>query len=141
MEPGTHHSEETRRKMANSYKARHLSEGIVRESSHSKGESQMIIVAAHGFAHRLTNAGVVESSEYAIHDGSVESPDYIIGGPLITLGEWIPRTADSMDLTGGDFSEIVSILQRLSDLFSDNSKRLPTVTEVAIFSPEALTSR
>lgn len=90
----------------------------------------MIVVMAHGFAHRLTNAGVVESSK-----------EYINNDDEIFFGEWIPRTAESMDLSGGDFSEITSILQRLSDLFSDDSKRLASVTETATFFPDALTSR
>ena len=71
----------------------------------------MNIIICHGYAHRLRETGQIESM------------------PLVDMvnldGEWIPRSSDSMDLTGGDVEFIRETLERFAHLFQDGMVRLP----------------
>lgn len=69
----------------------------------------MIIIQIHNFAHRILNNGLVESA-----------PVFSNG----VVGEWEFRSAESMDLTGGDEEHIRHTLQRLAVMFPGDY-RLP----------------
>lgn len=80
----------------------------------------MNIVIVHGYAHRFNTAGVMESApvykEVKFHE---EEEAYVLDGP------WLQRTPESMDLSGGDYSEIMATVSRFASIFQDGTKRIP----------------
>lgn len=76
----------------------------------------MNIVICHGYAHRLRETGVVESTPV-----TQEGTTFL----LVITDKWMPRTADSMDLSGGDAEFIRETLERYGHIFTDGLVRLP----------------
>jgi len=74
----------------------------------------MNFIICHGYAHRYNTAGVMESAKVVIFDGSIAFQE-----------EFMQRTPESMDLTGGDYSEIEATISRFSFIFQDGQRRTP----------------
>lgn len=71
----------------------------------------MNIVIAHGYAHRLLRNNIIESTPYAGQDE----------GFLV----WKQRSAEEMDLSGGDVELIRRTLELFGHIFPSNEQRLP----------------
>lgn len=84
----------------------------------------MNIVIAHGFAHRIRTDGSMESAPAEVTDGEVKITD-----------RFISRTAESMDLSGGDYTVLYDMVERLSFIFQDGLRRLPN-KQKAVLPPE-----
>lgn len=82
----------------------------------------MVVMVINKFAHRITNAGVVESAPIREFGLPTDKEKEII----IPDEGWESRTPASMNLTGGDFSLIETELQRFSYVFSDKDYVLPS---------------
>lgn len=80
----------------------------------------MSIVIVHGYAHRLTQAGIIESA-VAVEDNRTD----VLDGITVYRADWHQRGPESMDLLGGDYELIRELLQRLSDVFKDGQRRTP----------------
>ena len=78
----------------------------------------MTFLICHNFAHRMTASGVMESTPLMAE------------GDAIAVDEhgWMQRLPQTMDLSGGDITEIESMLVRLNGLFPGDYQRLPFST-------------
>ena len=74
----------------------------------------MNILVTHGWAYRLRNDGIIETAKTAVMDDA------------ILLEDWLPRSMEELDMTGGDIAEIETWLKRFGLLFQDDSRRLPS---------------
>lgn len=81
------------------------------------------MICVHGYAHRITNMGVVESAP------TVQKFEEF---PVTIVDDWHQRNEIEMDLTGGDISWIRDTLQLIAYMFPDNLKRLPTVQDETV---------
>lgn len=78
----------------------------------------MNIIIAHGYAHRMLNNGLVESTPVV----TVPSD----AGPIFTLRpDWKLRSPQQMDLGGGDMELVRLSLDQFRHIFFDEKPRLP----------------
>lgn len=75
----------------------------------------MVILVVNGFAHRVTNAGTLQSAPIRKFGLPNEEKEVIVPNK-----GWESRTPESMNLTGGDHNLIESELQRISYIFSED---------------------
>ena len=77
----------------------------------------MNFVICHGYAHRLMETGGIQSAPV----DTTEDGDVIVYGK-----DWAVRTAESMDLSGGDEFTIRETLGQFSHIFVDGMVRRPS---------------
>lgn len=94
----------------------------------------MNIIICHAYAHRLLNSNLIESAP--VCESKQEG-----GWLMIADLSWQQRTAESMDLTGGDMELIRSHLEWYGHAFPDDRQRLPHVTPETPSAPGAMDVR
>ena len=93
----------------------------------------MNVLIAHGHGHRLLNNSILESAPVS---------DTKRGGGLSILdADWQQRSAEEMDLSGGDLELIRSQLQLLGHVFFAGERRLPIREEKKDETPDPNTPR
>ena len=84
----------------------------------------MNVVIAHGYAHRLLNNGIVESTPVREVRDQEGNSIWAFRGP------WQAKLPSQMDLSGGDAELIRLTLERFRAVFFDNGPRTPRVKEL-----------
>jgi len=76
----------------------------------------MTILVTHNFAHRLLFNRIMESAPVLkMNQGALE----------IDQKQWAQRQPDSMDMSGGDYELVKSMLKQLTFVFPANLRRTP----------------
>ena len=82
----------------------------------------MVVFIVNGWAHRMLNNGLIESAPVRKFGLPTDEEKEII----VPADKWQVRTAQEMNLTGGDQSLIAEELHRFSHVFADESYKLPS---------------
>jgi hypothetical protein len=83
----------------------------------------VVFIVAHGYAHRLLNNGIVESTKVREVRDQEGQTIYAFRDP------WQAKLPSQMDLSGGDFELIRLTLDRFRAIFFDDGPRTPRVKE------------
>lgn len=95
----------------------------------------MVMFIVNGWAHRMLNNGLVESSPVKVVPG--EDPK---DTAFIVKGPWALRTQESMGMSGGDSEYIRAELSRM-DLVFANLDRVPKNMRVQHIQPNPVGPR